>query len=251
MNYKMTNWFIITSAINVEYGIFDSNKRFEQTLATIASIRKYCADSKVVLLEGAPIGLTEDQNAVLTNVCDTVVDFSQTEFIQFAHKTQNIDTLKHPSELFLVGSFLSQQKCIQETDRVYKISGRYFLNKNFNADLHSSAKNKFVFGQKFRSCSYYDINTGTQMPAITNYQYRTRLYSFCGSLVEYMNDKYREMFDFSLNLYDSGGFSDLEHIMYKLLDHSKVIEVKPIGVSGAFADGKYHDLPDGGKEIEE
>lgn len=247
----MKNWFLITSAINVEYGIFDANKRFLQTLATIASIRKYCENSKIVLLEGAPNKLTEEQNGILLNVCDIVIDFSQTEFIQFAHRTQNIDTLKHPGELFLLGSFLSQQDCIQEEDRIYKISGRYFLNQNFNSQLHSAAKGKLVFGQKLKSCSYYDEKSGATMPTITDYQYRTRLYSFCGSLINYMNVKYKELFDFTLSLYDSGGFSDVEHIMYHGLEQNKVVEIKPLGISGAFADGKYHDLPDGGAEVNE
>lgn len=247
----MTNWFLITSAINVEYGIFDNDKRFSQTLATIASIRKYCENSKIVLLEGAPNALTEEQNGILLNTCDIVIDFSQNDLIQFAHRTQDIDTLKHPCELFLLGSFMKQQDFIEDSDRVYKISGRYFLNSNFNSSLHAAAKEKLMFGQKFKSCGYYDVKSGDTMPAITDFQYRTRLYSFCGSLREYMTNKYQEMFDFTLNLYNSGGFSDVEHIMYHHLDKEKVIEIKPIGVSGAFADGKYHDLPDGGTEINE
>lgn len=247
----MKHWFLITSAINIEYGVFDIEKRFSQTISTIASIRKYCKDSKIVLLDSSASALTEEQSGILQNICDIVVDYSTHEFVQFAHRTQDIDTLKYPCELFVLGSFLNQQDCIKEEDRIYKISGRYFLNKNFNSDLHLAAKSKLVFGQKFKSCSYYDEKTGSSFPSIADYQYRTRLYSFCGSLLEYMKGKYKEMFDFTLGLYDSGGFSDVEHIMYKFLDHTKVVEIKPIGVSGAFADGKYHDLPDGGKEIDE
>lgn len=238
------NWFLITSAINVEHGVFNEQKRFEQTLVTIASIRKRCENSKIVLIEGSPNSLTPEQSKVFENTCDIVADLSQDELIQYAHKTQDIDTLKHPCELYLLGFFMKHQDVIQENDRVYKISGRYYLNSNFNSELHSAAKNKIVMGHKNKSYGYYDVKSSLQFPAITEYNYKTRLYSFCGSLSNYMKDKYQEMFDFILPFYDSGGFTDVEHIMYKFLDHDKVIEMEPLGVSGIFANGR-----DGDKEV--
>jgi hypothetical protein len=237
----MTNWFLITSAINVKHGVFDEEKRFQQTLVTIASIRKHCENSKIVLIEGSPNSLTLEQSKVFENTCDIVLDLSQDQLIQFAHQSQDIETLKHPCEIYLLGSFLNSQNVISENDRVYKISGRYYLNSNFNSHLHNAAKNKIVMGHKKKSYNYYDIKSGVEMPAITEYNYKTRLYSFCGSLTNYMKNKYQEMFDFILPFYDSGGFTDIEHIMYKFLDHDKVIEMEPLGVSGIFANGRDGD----------
>lgn len=237
----MNNWFLITSAINVQHGVFDEQKRFQQTLVTIASIRKYCKNSKIVLIEGSPNTLTSEQLNVFENTCDIVIDLSQDQLIQFAHQTQDIETLKHPCELYLLGSFMKNQNVIRENDRVYKISGRYYLNSKFNSDLHTVAKDKIIMGHKKKSYAYYDIKTGDQMPAITDYNYKTRLYSFCGSLSEYMKNKYQEMFDFILPFYDTGGFTDVEHMMYKFLDHDKVIEMEPLGVSGIFANGRGGD----------
>jgi hypothetical protein len=237
----MNNWFLITSAINVQHGVFDEQKRFQQTLVTIASIRKYCNNSKIVLIEGSPNVLTADQSNVFENTCDIVMDLSQDQLIQFAHQTQDIETLKHPCELYLLGSFMKNQNVIQENDRIYKISGRYYLNSKFNSDLHTAAKGKIIVGHKEKSYAYYDIKTGDQMPAITDYNYKTRLYSFCGSLSEYMKNKYQEMFDFILPFYDTGGFTDVEHMMYKFLDHDKIIEMEPLGVSGIFANGRDGD----------
>lgn len=237
----MNNWFLITSAINVQHGVFDEQKRFQQTLVTIASIRKYCKNSKIILIEGSPNVLTAEQINVFENTCDIVMDLSQDQLIQFAHQTQDIETLKHPCELYLLGSFMKNQNVIQENDRVYKISGRYYLNSKFNSDLHIASKGKIIMGHKKKSYAYYDIKTGDQMPAITDYNYKTRLYSFCGSLSEYMKNKYQEMFDFILPFYDTGGFTDVEHMMYKFLDHDKVIEMEPLGVSGIFANGRDGD----------
>jgi hypothetical protein len=237
----MTNWFLITSAINVQHGVFNEQKRFEQTLVTIASIRRYCKNSKIVLIEGSPNSLAIEQSKVFENTCDMMMDLSQDQLIQFAHQTQDIETLKHPCELYLLGSFMNQQNVISDSDRVYKISGRYYLNSNFNSAIHSAAKNKIILGHKKKSYAYYDIKSGQQMPAITEYNYNTRLYSFCGSLTDYMKNKYQEMFDFILPFYDTGGFTDIEHLMYKFLDQDKVIELEPLGVSGIFANGRDGD----------
>jgi len=240
----MNNWFLITSALNIQHGVFDEEKRFQQTLVTIASIRKRCENSKIVLIEASPKELTPEQSNVFENTCDIVMDLSNTELVQFAHKTQDIETLKYPCELFQLASFMNQQNVIQEQDRVYKISGRYYLNSNFNSAIHSSAKNKIVMGHKGKAYQFYDVKSGSQMPAITDYNYKTRLYSFCGSLADYMKNKYQEMFDFILPFYDTGGFTDIEHITYKFLDHDKVIEMEPLGVSGVFANGR-----DGSQEV--
>lgn len=240
----MTNWFLITSAINIQHGVFSEQKRFEQTLITIATIRKYCENSKIVLIEASSSKLTKEQLNAFENTCDIILDLSETEFVQFAHKTQDIETLKYPCEIFQLGFFMNQQDVIKDEDRVYKISGRYYLNSNFNSDIHTAAKNKIVMAHKQKSYSFYDVKSGDKTPPITDYNYKTRLYSFCGSLANHMKDKYQEMFDFILPYYNSGGFTDIEHIMYKFLDHDKVIEIEPIGVSGIFANGR-----DGDKEV--
>lgn len=234
----MKNWFLITSAINVQYGVFDEQKRFSQTLVTIASIRKRCTNSKIVLIEGSPNPLTQEQLEAFNNTCDIVVDLSQDEFIKFAHKTQDPNLVKHPSEMYLLNSFLSQQNLIKPEDRVYKICGRYYLDSNFDEGLHIAAKNKIVTTHKKQSYYIYDDQTNNKFPPITDYLYETRLYSFCGSLTDYMRDKYKEMFDFTVSLYNNGGFTNLEHVMYKFLNHDKVIELTPIGISGLFTHGK-------------
>lgn len=240
----MNNWFLITSALNIKHGAFDEQKRFQQTLVTIATILKRCENAKIALIEASPTELTKEQMNVFQNTCDIVLDLSNTDFVQFAHKTQDIETLKYPCEIFQLITFLNQQNVISDNDRVYKISGRYYLNSNFNAGIHSAAKNKIVMAHKQKAYSFYDVKTGDKTPPITDYNYKTRLYSFCGSLTNYMKDKYQEMFDFILPYYNSGGFTDIEHIMYKFLDHDKVLEIEPLGVSGIFANGR-----DGDKEV--
>jgi hypothetical protein len=250
----MTNWFLITSGINVDYGFFNSDQRFEQTLETISSIRKRCNDSKIVLIEGASKPLNENQKKVFISLCDLVVDYFDNDFIKFAHSNHEVNTLKHPCEVYLLYLFLNQQNFLNKNDRVYKISGRYYLNDNFNCNIHMSAKGKLIFGSKLNASPYYG-ESGLFEP-VSKFKYRTRLYSFDGSLVDYMKVKYKDMFDLIIDKYQSGEFTDLEHVMYAVLDQEKVLELSPIGLSGYFANcsvtpGLTSEVSLGGSEVYE
>tara|TARA_B100000035_G_scaffold188946_1_gene161330 strand:+ start:2506 stop:3258 length:753 start_codon:yes stop_codon:yes gene_type:complete len=241
----MTNWFLITSGINVDYGFFNSDQRFEQTLETISSIRKKCNDSKIVLIEGAAKPLTEEQKRVLLSSCDIVLDCYSDDFIKFAHANHEPNVVKHPCELYLLYLFLNQQDFLKENDRIYKICGRYYLNDNFNYLIHESAKGKLIFGPKLNASPYYG-DSGLFEP-VSKFKYRTRLYSFDGTLIEYMKIKYKDMFDLIISKYKSGEFTDVEHVMYAVLDQEKVLELSPIGLSGYFAD--YNATPGLSSEV--
>jgi hypothetical protein len=231
----MANWFLITSAFNVAYGSYNTNERFEQTKKTIESIRQFCNDTKIVLLEASPNPITQEQLEYLKQTCDIIVDHSSDKKIQAMHKGLHIHAVKSPSEIYIILKFLKQQNVIKDADRVFKISGRYYLNSQFDPIIHMSAIGKFVFGTKFPGIQYYDVDTHEKYEKLCEWQYKTRLYSFCGSLVPYYTKKCEEMLDFFHDIYGKE-YTDLEHVTYKFLGEDNVIEVNKIGVSGWFAD---------------
>lgn len=230
----MSNWFIITSACNVDYGIYSLEQKFHQTCLTIDSIRKYCPDNKIIILEASPISLPNNKRNFLHWAADVYVDMSADEKIQWMHKELNTFAIKSPSEVYILGSFLEAQNFIKETDRVFKISGRYILTDKFDLTKHQE-KNKYTFKTKEQSVTYYKEGTQEEYPKYTDYQYKTRLYSFCGSLIPYHSNKCLEMFEFFTQIYGKT-FTDLEHAMYKFLDHNLVTEIETIGLAGYMVD---------------
>ena len=229
----MANWFCVNSAVNISSGIFDSNKRFEQTLDTAESIRKYCPDPIICLVDGSPIPFTDEQRTKLKEVYDHVLEFSDDPMIKFMHTRYNIQQLKSPCDFYLTEQFLIQMP-IKETDRVFRITGRYKLSEKFNIEQHKV--DKLVIAPKGKSCLYFDRQTGKNYEPITEYQYiRARLYSFPGTMIPYMRDKYNQMSQFFWELYKTS-FSDLEHVLYKFIDPEMVMEVPTIGVTGVFAE---------------
>ncbi len=234
----MSNWFLVTSAVNTEYGPFSCESRFDQTIGTIDSIKHYCPDAKIALIEGGAIPLTEKQIDVFQKKCDVIAPYNTHPTIEFIRKISGDDVflLKTPSELFMLAEFLAKQDFIKPTDRVFKLSGRYFLNSNFNLNKHNHPR-KLVFLTKKPNVVYFDPKKDTICPQIADWQYKCRLYSFCGSMTDFMMHKYREMFKYVFEyLYQADTFSDAEHLLYGFLGEEIVEQIEPMGVSGMFGD---------------
>jgi hypothetical protein len=168
----------------------------------------------------------------MDKICDKVIVLKSDPMIKWMHVRMNIQQLKSPSELYLMEQFLHLVD-MKDDDRVFKISGRYKLSDKFDIATHTS--DKAVFGPKFKSCMYFDKDTGKEFEPLTEWQYRTRLYSFPGSMIPEMKDKYYQMINFFWELYKTS-FSDVEHVMYKFMDHDKVQEVPIVGLTGIFAE---------------
>jgi hypothetical protein len=235
----MSNWFLITSAINVDYGIYTLQQKFEQTCETIESIRKYCSDAKIILLEGSPKKPEENVYNHLREITDMYIDFSNDVVVQSMHRDLNTFAIKSPGEAYILGSFLSAQNFIKETDRVFKISGRYMLDENFDREFHESQKVKIVFLKKEPYTQYYSVESGTKMEPIAPFQYKTRLYSFCGSLSKYFTQVCFDTLNFFCKNYGVDFFSDIEHAMYRFVNHDLVVETDVIGVTGYSADRDF------------
>jgi hypothetical protein len=230
----MSNWFIVTSACNVDYGVYSLEEKFHQTCLTIESIRKYCPGAKIVIIEASPTSLPDDKKYFLHWASDVYIELAGDPKIMSMHKELNTFAIKSPSEAYITGMFLSRQNFIKENDRVFKISGRYVLTDNFDLSQHQE-KGKFVFKTKTPCTVYYDVNTKEDLEPVAEFQYKTRLYSFCGSLIPHYAEKCSKMLEFFYEYYD-GRFTDLEHVMYRFMEHSLVKEIDMIGVRGSMVD---------------
>lgn len=230
----MANWFIVTSACNVDYGVFSLEEKFHQTCLTIDSIRKHCPDSKIVILEASPNSLPNHRRSFLHWASDLYIDFAGEPKIMTMHQSLNTFAIKSPSEAYITGLFLENQNFLKEDDRIFKISGRYFLTEEFDIKQHQE-KGKFVFKTKEEKTLYYDERTQKNYESVSDYQYKTRLYSFCGSLIPYFSNKCFDMLNF-FHEYYNGKFTDLEHVMYKFIDNDLVKEIEKVGVGGPMVD---------------
>lgn len=237
----MRNIALVTSGLNVESGLVDPNTRFQQTLASAASIKKHIRSVYVILLDGGKYPLTLEQRSALMAVYDDVMDFTYHPTVQFAHGQHvNVMYIKGPCE-----SLMLHEACKllpAAVDRVYKLSGRYEISDEFDQSVHD-VPGKYVLKNKEPGVVYYHDarnDPGSQLQNIadyyTDYQYKTRLYSFCGSLLPQATENYQKLFQTMVGSYINHGFIDIEHSFYRVMDPNLIHEVPVIGVTGVQAE---------------
>ena len=123
--------FILTSALNTKFGVHSNEQRLQQTIDSVASIRRYCPEASVAVVEMGGIPSTVEQITTLENLVDYYYNFSLNEAVQgIFHSTENWDIVKNTTEVMIFGELLTQlteAKIPEQFDRIFKMSGRYQL----------------------------------------------------------------------------------------------------------------------------
>lgn len=175
---------------------FSPRERIEQTKKTISSVRGKIPNSRIYLFEQ---GLSDELAQELKPFVDKYVYIGNNFFVRFA--TDSI--FKGLGEA--VGLLYSSRFLPKGTDRFFKISGRYFLNENFN--LENFNKPGFTVKRYNKILS-------------------TRLYSFDNS----MFNIWKRSLWLSLPLLLLN--RSIETMMSLFINEKYIVEVDKIGVSG-------------------
>jgi len=236
----MKTTFIITSAINTGAGIFPADIRIMQTLSTIDSIRKFFPDAITIVVEGGTHVDDSPGFQALKQRSNAFIDMTKDEQIQYLHEIMNGNpnrtemggtngVAKTIAELTLTQSVLNglvshpELEVARNTDRVFKISGRYQLSPLFNPAEHYH-HDHWVFRQKDATW-----NPTGGIP----YFYSSRLWSVCPTLIEKTRDIYNTMIEDAHAIADEGKYIDLEHLLYKHIGPDKTVELKNTHLYGA------------------
>lgn len=107
--------------------IYSHQKRFEQTLETIESIRKYMPGVDIMVIECSPV------SDYINEISEKVEHFMNLKF----NETVNNGKEKGKGEATLISHALSFLK--DKYDAIYKITGRYVLQSSFNRESWNNA----------------------------------------------------------------------------------------------------------------
>lgn len=217
--------FLVTSAINSKFGVYNKHERLGQTLSTMASIKRFVPDAKIYVLEMTGEPIDEEQKEILRAIPHTLLDFtSDPDVVGLYNSTDNWDVVKSVTE---VSCFIKAlQRLYKDTnelegiERLFKISGRYELTEQFDIQLYGLYKTKpyIVIG----------ASRGSQFPFATTQvsrQYMSRLWSWPKDLTDEVINVYGQGLNYMYERLAAGGYCDIEHMLYKFLDKEKVIEV--------------------------
>jgi hypothetical protein len=226
----MTSHFIITSAIHTSYGKCSTEERIEQTRETLKSIETYAPGSSMVIIDCG-------EKNVEKNIFDCeVIDYTTNEEIQYhlqEYLRTNIDLepdiiIKSMLEIMMFSDYL--KNITGSYDRIFKISGRYKLNSNFNHQKHLEAKNKVVILPPYNSQNLYNFDVKSSM-----FQYMTRCWSFDSSLLLNMIETYDKMKKDIIYASTTKKQADIEHLLYKHLNKKLVQNIHRMGIEGYWA----------------
>jgi hypothetical protein len=222
----MNNIFLVPSAITSQYGVYTQEERFAQVLETIDSIRTHAPNSIVCLYDTSEKKIPDEYEQILTERVDQLVLLHDhplvAELKNFDHEDTNLTGKKTFGELIVMLEFLHWLKVYPvKFDRVFKLSGRYRLNNNFNLEAYNRAKDHAVFSIK-RNWYGDDV-------------YTLRLWSFDYSQVEKITDMFLQIYDYVVSVILSDAkVRVIEFCVYDFIHKLAIptLEYEVIGLEG-------------------
>jgi len=213
----MNDIFFITSVINTggarwsysdKRSVQSPQERYEETLKTIDTIRKLYSGADILLVEGSAI--EDDMKQRLQCEVEYFVDVHQNPIVQQACLATDRKGYGEAVQTLLAVQFL-QEKQIQ-FKRLFKISGRYFLNERFQ--LANFSTTEYTFNKTSPG-----MNPGAHL---------TVLYSVPSPLLQNFHTVLQEC----IQIYQHGP-AGLEEILPRRCNPKTLID--SIGVSGYVA----------------
>ena len=223
--------FVVTSAVNSKFGIYNAEERLAQTVITLQNIRFRVPDAKIIVMECAGTALTQAQSDTLEQNCDLLLDFSRDPDVLAIYQSDNWDVVKNSTEIMCFARAL--RICRDDGDfvgydRIHKMSGRYVLNDDFDLAVYEKHKDRIVIGPKHQSQFPFQV-TGIEL------QYMARLWSWPASQLDTVIKVYEDSLSYIGERVSQGGYADIEHVLYKFLPVDLVQEIPLLGVEGFIA----------------
>lgn len=227
----MKHCFLVTSAIVTKFGTFEIEKRLNQTLQTIKSIKSRAPDSTIIIIESSADPIPEDIFNRLKESVHWIVNLSGDPTIKHIQEsTDNWDIVKNMSELLAFNTglkMIDDNNLLSDIDRIHKISGRYELNENFNPTIYERFEDKIIVPMRFRT-QFLDSRDQMDVP----FQYMSRLWSWPKLHHEKIREFYSKAIEEFIQRLKNKKRMDIEHLMFLLLPNEHIKEVPIIGVKG-------------------
>ena len=136
------NVVVITSylACPTAKSVFSRVQRFEQTQITIESVRRRIPHSYIVLIDASP--LTENERVYFSKHVDHIIECEHDEYISKSVSSPNRSEGERAYLLHafsIVHTLISSGKLMARN--IFKISGRYWLNHQFDFSMYDTDTN--------------------------------------------------------------------------------------------------------------
>ena len=225
----VSSLFLVTSAICTKFGVFDQSARLSQTIQTVDSIKRLSPNSKIIVLELSAVPVGDEVNRVLCSAVDHVFYFYNSDAVKATSSIDNWDIVKNYNEVACFSKALSIIPSLgytfEENARIFKVSGRYVLNNNFNPAAHYGTRD-IVFGRS--KPSQFDPSLTGGIPR----QYMSRCWSFPAERLTDIAATFDSMRRAMEVIYLQKHYVDIEHLLYLYMPRYGITELDVVGVEG-------------------
>lgn len=216
--------FIITSLVKVKddyVSAFTADERYKQTLNTIHSIRSRLPYAHIVVVEASHSNIPVVFEGVIMYYVDNSI----------------LGDSKSIGEAIILQTFLSSSLyktlTYERNHLIFKISGRYFLDENF--DITKFDENKIncrLIDTKNdpndNHYNRYNINCNPDICSVTS------LFAFPSNMTEYFHGRMQFVIDSILRV-----GSDIEHHIFRNVSNEMINQIGLIGISGFITSGRF------------
>lgn len=228
--------FIVTSAIRSGNGSHE--ERLFQTLHTIDSIRSRFSQAEVWLCDSSVNSIYELPKHLLILLKGIrIIDFSnhfRISEILSQVKTFDLPTredarlffenglIKNLTESYVFNQILDKVDR-NNYDRVFKLSGRYFLTEEFNVNVHD-VYGKMVMTPKIKSWEPNLLGTDFHRECIC--------WSCCTSKLDTLAQSFHLIEEYIIRHSNTYRLADIEHGLNKYVPEKDIYTVEVMGVAG-------------------
>ena len=176
-NTNNKNIIIITSILNcpnteLSYSfkrtVFSFNSRFRQTINTIESIQKYLGDCDILFCECSDMNNYSKEENIIKNMVKYYYNFYNDDKLE--NNVNCVNCVNESVKNAVTGKYkgygegmilLNALNIINNLDNqykyIYKLSGRYYLNDNFDINIFENNQNIFKYWDncKFSLCTIF------------------------------------------------------------------------------------------------
>ena len=249
MDYKFL--FLIGSALKhfqqEKFSAYDEEQRFNQTLETIQSVRNKVPNSYIVLFECSAYSIDEKYKEILREQCDLFLEFYDEPVLKQLY--ENISTRP---ELITYGKSLLETRGLLNTlyeiqknnlfsdsQRVFKLTGRYLLNDDFDIKDYESKflENRYVI-KKYEYLTQEENKLNEEsLENVYSYLYGakgmmvTGLWSFDRILFNEAVEALEKSFFYMEKMIQFTAGTDIEHSLYRFLNNQNIISIPNLGLT--------------------
>lgn len=249
MDYKFL--FLLGSSLEhfaeKDYSRYTTEQRFFQTLDTIQSVRDKVPNAYICLFECSCKPISNEHKDILKERVDLFLEFYDDPGLQVLYENLNKNpalftfgkSLLETRGLLCVLEYLKQNQVFTDVQRIFKLTGRYSLNDDFNIQDYESRllENQYVAKTFEYPEIENDLMDDVQYKNFYAFIYKSKgsmvtgLWSFDRSLFVETVEALEKSFKYMEKMITCTSGIDIEHSLYYYLDKKKILRSSNLGLN--------------------